>query len=117
MGHTVTPTYRVELTTTGAYWTPQGWDTKRQGRPSDATLAAYVDVLERSTRYPGVNAHLGATTVVAARIIRQRDDETVAIYRRPTFEVIDERNGCYCPGDCGCHHRRPVCGCRAPAHA
>lgn len=76
----MTPAYRVEIEVEGFYFTPAAWPTKDAGRPSDANLAAYVKVLEDSTREGGVNAHLGVTTVRSAQIVRQADAEIVASF-------------------------------------
>lgn len=82
MGRTITPTYRTEIKVAGPYaWTPAAWRCKEQGRPTDAALAAYVAVLEASTREGGCNAHLGETTVRSARIIHQPTGDVVATYR------------------------------------
>jgi hypothetical protein len=77
----VTPTFRIEMSATGGYYTPAAWPTKHMGRPSDATLASYVESFEVSTREGGVNAHLGAVTVHKATVIRQSNGEAVASYK------------------------------------
>jgi len=88
MGTSLTPTYRVEFRIAGSYWTPSAWNVKRDGRPTDEKLATYVADLEASTREGGCNAHLGATVVFGATIVRQSDDEVVASYTGPMFAVV-----------------------------
>lgn len=80
MGRSVTPTFRVELHVLGSVYTPQAWPTKHAGRPSDATLKAYVEEFEASTRSGGVNAHLGEEFVMDAKVVRQSNGEVVATY-------------------------------------
>lgn len=82
MGRTITPRYRVELRVPGFHFTPAGWDGKHCGRPSDASLRAYVLAFEASTQPGGINAHLGPTTIERARVVRQSDDTIVARYER-----------------------------------
>lgn len=88
MGYTTTPTYRVEFTVAGSYWTPSGWNVKRDGRPSEKALAAYVRTLEASTKPGGCNEHLGQTVIRSASIVRQSNGMTVATYDAPVFEVV-----------------------------
>lgn len=85
MGRSTTPTFAVTAMyyhANGGRWgsTPYGWDSKREGRPSDATLARHVAAFEASTRQGGANAHLGAATVLRARVVRQSTGETVGVY-------------------------------------
>ena len=80
-----TPTFRVEFTATGpGYYTPQAWPTKDLGRPTDFTLASWVNHFEWSTQEGGVNTHLadGAEGIVilTATVIRQSTGEEVATY-------------------------------------
>lgn len=84
----ITPTFRVELRVIGSHWTPAAWPTKHAGRPSDATLAAYVASLEASTRPGGVNAHLGETVVRTAKVVRQSTGDVVATYEAPLFAAV-----------------------------
>jgi hypothetical protein len=83
--NSTTPTFRVEMKATGGAYTPAAWPTKHLGRPSDSTLAAYVESFEASTREGGVNAHLGAVTVWSAKVIRQSNSQVVASYTGPAF--------------------------------
>lgn len=83
-----TPAYRIEISATGGSYTPAGWNAKHSGRPTAANLARYVEGLEESTREGGVNAHLGATVVWSAKIIRQATGDTVATYNGPLFAAI-----------------------------
>lgn len=47
---------------------------------------AHVAVFEASTAPGGVNAHIGATKVVSAQIVRQSTNETLASYKRAAQE-------------------------------
>jgi hypothetical protein len=76
----MTPTFRIETRLLGSIATPAVWPTKHLGRPSDSTLATWVRDFEASTEPGGVNEHLGAEFVTAARVIRQATGETVASY-------------------------------------
>jgi hypothetical protein len=95
MSSTHTPTFRVELHESsidrpGVRYSPTmtPWPTKHAGRPTDATLAAYVESLEESTLPGGVNDHLGRTVVNRARVIRQATGELVAEYAAPAFRAL-----------------------------
>jgi hypothetical protein len=88
MGRSTTPTYRLQITVAGrGAYGPQAWNTKAYGRPSAATLATQVAAFEASTREVGYNAHLGAETVLRARVVHQFTGETVATYTAPAFAV------------------------------
>lgn len=85
MGRSTTPTFRIEFAKVVAdgksvSYTSQGWNSKYSGRPTDASLAEFVDGSEKSTMPGGVNEHLGATTIGYAKVVRQSNDETVAEY-------------------------------------
>lgn len=69
MGTSRTPTHRVEFLTDNGHWTPQGWPTKQAGRANGKNLSYHVRTLEQSTQPGGVNAHLGATRIIAARLL------------------------------------------------
>jgi hypothetical protein len=92
MPRDTTPTYVVEIRTTGHGWTPAPWHCGRNGRPTEANLALYVGDLEKSTAPGGCNAHLGETTVTRAWIRRNSiGGATVASYAAapaPMFEVV-----------------------------
>lgn len=90
MGYSTTPTFAVHFAIPGQRWTPAAWNTKRDGRPSEATLARYIEALEASTAPGGCNAHLGKVTVTSARVVRQSTGETVATYEAPAFDVVGE---------------------------
>ena len=82
MGRTFTPAHAVEFVVDRGYWTPMGWDAKHAGRPTVANLAAFVAGYEASTQPGGVNAHLGATRILSARIVTNRGERReVAQYR------------------------------------
>lgn len=81
MGHSTTPAYAIEFLTDHGSWTPAAWDAKHAGRPTAANLAKHVGVMEASTNAGGCNAHLGATKILAARILKNRGHrDLVAAY-------------------------------------
>jgi hypothetical protein len=102
MGTSRTPTYIVEMTAkdsvTGALYAyipaPEWYARKRgarvaDGQPRDcAALAAYVRRFEASTLPGAVNAHLGAQTVVSARVVRQADREVCSTYRARHLQLV-----------------------------
>jgi hypothetical protein len=51
-----------------------------------------VQATEDSTTPGGVNAHLGVTRIIAARVVRQRDGKTLATYDAPMFRANDARD-------------------------
>jgi hypothetical protein len=78
-----TSKYVVHIVEAGlAQGLPISWNCKRDGRPTDANLAKYVEAYEASTRRGGMNEHLGATTVMNARI-NELGGATVAAYTDP----------------------------------
>ena len=87
MSSSRTPAHRVEFTATGGYYTPQAWPAKYIGRPSDTTLARWVEDFEAATREGGVNAFLGETAVWSAQVVHQSTGDVVATYRGPAFAV------------------------------
>lgn len=85
MGHTTKPAYRVEYVVDRGYWTPCAWQTKYDGRATAANLEKHVQAVEASTQPSGVNAHLGATKIHRARLIRQASGEIVAEYTGASY--------------------------------
>lgn len=80
MGRSFTPQYAVEFKTDNGRWTPQGW----RGRATPARLRQFCLDYEASTQPGGVNAHLGATRILAARIVTNRGERIlVTEYRNP----------------------------------
>jgi hypothetical protein len=96
MGKSNTPTFRVEYTSmtlvTGRkHANVVSWDVQQDGPANEQSLRGFVRSMEQSTREGGVNAHLGAELIVAARLVRQSSGQTVARFKRGTsfsFEVI-----------------------------
>jgi hypothetical protein len=95
MGHVVTPTYRVELggvvditIARRVSVTPQGWDVKRYGSPTEARLDAFVADFEEATLPGGVNEHCGILRVGSAKIVRQSDDRVIVEWTCPMFRVV-----------------------------
>ena len=87
MGHSRTPTFRIEETcqTGTRLWQTSGsWEIRSiyraDGKPTRANLEKHVRAFELSTQQNGVNAHLGASIVRSAKIIRQSSGEIVATY-------------------------------------
>jgi len=68
MGRTTTPKYSVTVSDGRYAWTPMGWDGRRYGTPTDASLARYVADMNASFAPGGSNAHLGVTGLVAATV-------------------------------------------------
>jgi hypothetical protein len=80
---TKTPTFRIQMTTNRrGVVTPWAWETKYNGRPTDATLLRYVHAFEGSTQRGGCNDHLGPVQVTYACVIRQSNGDVVASYSR-----------------------------------
>lgn len=102
MGTSRTPTYIVEMTArdadTGTLYAyipaPEWYSRKRGARAADgqprdcAALAAYVRRFEASTLPGAVNAHLGAQTVVCARVVRHADREVCSAYRARHLKLV-----------------------------
>lgn len=102
MGHTRTPKYRLEMTTTyPGYFTPQAWEVRARygvpgnGTPTTDNIDKWVTAFEDSLRPGKPNAHLGIFSVVTAKIINQFTGEVVATWTRktarpnePKFQVI-----------------------------
>lgn len=84
MGRSSTPTFRLETTVDRGGWTPQAWRTKEYGRPTLKNLERWVGEMEKSTRAGGVNALIGATTVIDAKIVHQETGDVVCSYENHT---------------------------------
>jgi hypothetical protein len=84
MGRSYTPTFRVEYNG-GAQMC---WDSKRDGRPTEANLDAWRDGYNASFQPGGVNGHLAGYRIGAARLVRQATGEVVAEVAAPMFEVF-----------------------------
>jgi hypothetical protein len=91
MGRSYTPKYRVKVTAVGAHLTDFIWN-REYGRVGEANLKKFVAAYNESFEPGGCNFHGdGETTVIritAAVIIRQSDDEVIATYTAPMFEVV-----------------------------
>lgn len=101
MGTSRTPAYIVEMEAVGsdgqryAYTPAPEWHSRKRGaraadgQPRDcAALAACVRRFEASTLPGAVNAHLGAQTVVSARVVRQLDREVCSTYRARHLKLV-----------------------------
>ena len=85
-------THVVQFVTDQGVQTPSEWRARKRaaavpggfmpahGTPNAKNLAAYVAKFEASTAPGGVNAHLGVTKVLSAKIVRQADHEILATY-------------------------------------
>lgn len=68
-------------------WTPGEWRVRARrsvpgmGTPNAVNLKAHVAFVEASTQPGGVNAHLGATKILSAKIVDQWSGETVATFQ------------------------------------
>lgn len=88
MGRSYTPKYRVKVTAHGAHLTDFVWN-KDYGRANEANLAKFVATYNESFAPGGVNYHGGTIIrISSAVIIRQADDEVIATYTAPLFEVM-----------------------------
>jgi hypothetical protein len=87
MARSTTPSHRIVSSQVSAVdgvaigMTSVAWRS-HYGRVSQKSLARYVAQLEQSTQAGGCNAHLGAITVVEARVIRQSTNSVEAHYQR-----------------------------------
>lgn len=94
MGHSYTPTYRVEYhdNTRPALVNMTSWD-RDNGRPTVTNLEKWRVGMNQSFNPGGANWHISeGCGVVAhihkARIVRQSTGETVAETTMPAFEVV-----------------------------
>lgn len=84
MGKSTTPTHAVHFVTNNGFWTPMAWRRTPCGNPTAANLALFVATLEAATQPGGVNAHLGPTKILHARIVQNRPGGVeVAAYGDP----------------------------------
>lgn len=113
MGRISTPTYRVEyqdnrqprqiVVVNGAetiatlpgflHWQSMCWDSKRDGKPTDANLEKWRQAYNRSFNPKGGNFHVSKAAGVIihinrARIIHQKSSQVVATTTAPMFEVV-----------------------------
>jgi hypothetical protein len=89
MSQTLTSKYQVRIFSPAHNYSPASWNCRRDGRPTDANLARYVESFEASTRPGGVNAHLGETRILRAVIaVNEYGGDVVARYSAPLFTVI-----------------------------
>lgn len=70
------------------HWTPSEWRTRTMGKPTEANLAKEIAGLESSTAPGGVNAHVGISQVLAARVVSQRTGKTLATWNPRPFGVV-----------------------------
>lgn len=86
MGKSKTVRYVVSVTADRGVWTNAEWRSKVRGtlpgfgRPTAENLRNYCVALERSTSAGGVNAHLGATQILSARVVDTATDDILATY-------------------------------------
>lgn len=91
MGKSITPKYRIEEFKIG-FWTVSGcmaWR-KEYGKPTVENLRKFRDGYNNTMKPGGANAHLSSRDHFGAlRIVRQSDNEVIAFYNPPLFEVIN----------------------------
>ena len=92
MGRTTTPTFRVEHRTNVGHITAAAWDTKRDGRPTNAAAAAYRAQLNASLQPGGCNNPDPKPTdvvmhVTEVRVYRNATNVLIASDHAPMFEV------------------------------
>lgn len=87
MGRIVTPAYRVEYQMFGTvHLTPAAWEVRSRGmipgkgKPTFDNLAKHIAALEASFKPGGVNEQCGELKVRQAQIVRQSDDEIIAVW-------------------------------------
>lgn len=79
-----TPTYRIELQTTGtnSVSDPMEWPTRQAGRPTAVNVERFLAVHNGAMEPGGCNAHLRERdpefSYTGARVVRQRDARVVA---------------------------------------
>ena len=93
MGRSVTPKYRVEVSGSGCNMTPFCWNGKQDGRANQKNLDAWRERMNASFQPGGTNWHVSEAFnsvphISTATLIRQRDDEVVAVSKAPMFEVV-----------------------------
>ena len=89
MSRDVTSRYAVQVIVPGYRYSPACWNCRRDGRPTAANLARYVESFEASTRAGGCNAHLGETRVREACVrVNEYAGTVVATYRAPLFALV-----------------------------
>lgn len=91
MGRSYTPKYRVDYRDQGG-WHSVCWDTKRNGRPTDANLEQWRRKMNTSFNHGGVNHHVSKACgylvhISKAALVNQRNGEPVAMVSAPMFEV------------------------------
>lgn len=90
MGRSYTPEFVVKITagSSGKDYTPMAWNVRSSGKPTDKSLAAWVEAYEKSTLPGGANAHLGPDVVWSAEIVCQFTGEVVACYKQTASFVV-----------------------------
>lgn len=84
MGHSTTPTYRLEFNDTSGQYNTQAWDSMSYGPPTVTNLQKYMSAYTKSLEPGCVNAHLsdkGVPYPMMARIVHQRSHTTVCVYK------------------------------------
>jgi hypothetical protein len=72
---------RVEVAPPTYALTPYSWSAKQHGRPTEANLAKFVEVHNKSFEPGGVNAHVGVRIVRAYLRRNERDGEVLAVWK------------------------------------
>jgi hypothetical protein len=91
MGHSTTPTYRVEVNANrpmGMF----GWNGRQDGAATEANLEKWRQSYNTSFQVGGVNGPINDGDIIvhisSARLIRQSTGETVATTNAPAFEIV-----------------------------
>jgi hypothetical protein len=94
MGRTITPKYRLEYYDNHKQPYPhkQTWDVKTKGKTTDQNLEKYLIDFGKSFEVGRVNDHISKSIGYIpypqkGRIINQRTNEIVAIWKAPMFMV------------------------------
>ena len=78
--------YQVKIVVPGYFYPPASWNCRRDGRPTAANLAKFVESFEASTQPGQCNAHLGVTKVLSASVkLNDGSAKVVARYEMPIF--------------------------------
>jgi hypothetical protein len=71
-----------------AYWRNFGEWRKEYGKPTPQNLQTFRQKFIDSTKKGGCNEHLGLQTTGNLRIRRQKDNQILAEFSPPMFEII-----------------------------
>jgi hypothetical protein len=89
MGTSRTVRFTVHYSVDHGVWTPGEWRMRPRfngqapahGQATPENLKKHVEHVEASTQPGGVNAHIGVTKILSARIVDNFTGETLATYK------------------------------------